>query len=286
MDENNELMGYLTEAERQEFEEIKRWEEKPGNTFGIFRNLTLPLAGELRKASPTVIDSIVDSVREILKSLRDYSQNTINTDNILHKISLAAEKEIQVIDGLRAVPVNILDKAARECASFNKYSATLGGGLTGVIGFNGLLLDIPLLYTLLFRAIGEVATCYGYPADTPEEKVFMLKTLELGHITDDESRKNTIGELSALHAAIQGGVSLSQLEITGMLKGIQALFERIGMQYLRRKVLLFMMLIGGVAGAGMNYLIASQVADAACHSYKKRFLIDRATERKNSGTPA
>lgn len=281
MMEKNNLTKYLKEEELKIFKEILRWEENPGNQF--FHTITLSIVKELKKISPATLNFIADILREILKSLRDYSHNTVDMKTIFQKISFAGERPVNSLEEIRQIPITKLDIPANQCMLFHKFSAAIGGGLTGAIGFNGFIIDLPILYTLLFRTIQEVAICYGYPIDTPEEKVYILKILELGHLAEDDARKNTLIELSYLHAAIQGGISLSQLEKIGFFKGLQVVAERIGLQYLRKKLNLYFMLIGGISGAGINYLIADQVANAAYHSYRRRYLMDRAIEREKSG---
>lgn len=284
-DRSSDWTQYLTEDEARVYEEIQKWEERPGAGFNYFKSLALPVAHEFHRMSPAFIDAIADSLREILKSFRDYSFNTVRSQAIIDKISQKAGRTIDTLADIREIEIGMLDRAADECRFFNRGAATLGGGMTGLIGFNGLLIDLPVLYTLLFRTIQEVSLCYGYAIDSPEERVYILKILELGHLPEDEPRKNTIGELMNLHAAIQGGISLSKCEAQAVLKSIQILSRRIAVQYLGRKLAFYIMLIGGVAGAGMNYLIAGQVADAAFYTYRKRFLMDRAQHRQSAGTP-
>lgn len=271
---------YLNDEERKIHEEIIAWEENPGKNFKNLQSVFQPVVNGIKSLSPDIVGSLQSTITEILKVLRDYSHLTINKFSILDKISGIENEDSLTIDEIKHLSIRSLDAAAKECMKFNITAASLEGGITGTAGFNGLLLDLPLLYGLLFRSIQEVAICYGYEIDTPEEKLHILKILELGHIPDEVSRRNTIGELHALQIAIRGGITLNQIEKTIIYKGLQALSEKIGLFMIRRKLVLAMMIIGGISGAALNYLMAKEISEAAFHTYRMRALMDRAEERR------
>jgi hypothetical protein len=271
---------YLDEEETKAYNEILQWEERPGKIHESIGSITVPVLENMKKVPSNVTDSLTDMIREILKILRDYSSSTINRRFLLEKLSKKESREIGEIVDIKGIPIKNLDAAAKECIDFNLFAAAFEGGLVGFLGLNGIILDLPLLYGFLFRSIQEVSICYGYSVDSPEEKLHILKVLELAHTNGDEPRKNALEELRALQLSIRGGITINRLEGMGMVKSLEKLAEKIGGVLFRRKLALALMIVGSISGAALNYLFARQVADTAYYTYRKRFLMDRAEERR------
>lgn len=271
---------YLDEDEQRVYEEVLAWENRPERESNALQTVSLAVLNEVKKLPPHMLTATTDTIHEILRVLRDYSWLTISEEKIAFKISLKCNQRVLLDRSLEQVPVGILDEAARECIQFNIGAGCITGGVSGLLGLGGLLMDLPLLYGALFRLVQETAICYGYRIDNPEEKLYVTKILELGHIPDETSRRSTVTELHTLHTAIRGGVSLNQIERLGLSRGLCELAGRIGLIYSRRKIIAALMIAGGITGAGMNYLLAREVSRAAYHTYRKRFIMDRAMARR------
>ncbi len=271
---------YLEVDEKTAYHEVMDWENRQEQGTSLFQNISLAVVNEIKKLSPEILTSTANTIREILKVLRDYSFSSINENTLSYKISLKCKRRVLLDRSIEQIPVGILDEAARECISFNRGAACVSGGLTGTVGFSGMLLDIPVLYGLLFRLIQETAICYGYRVNTPEEKLYILKILELGHIPEDTSRRSTITELHTLHTAMRGGVSLNQLEARTLIRGFDEVASKIGILYSRRKIMTGLMILGGIIGAATNYVLTREVSLAAYNTYRKRFIMDRALARR------
>lgn len=269
---------YLSPDEAEAYSEILEWESAPAKKQGLFHRISMPIYDGLKKIPPEYMDAISNIVREILGALMEYSHLTINEEAISLKISLKCGQAMQDNAQAQELPVKILDETARECVNLNSAVTTITGGLSGAAGFGGFLLELPVLYGFLFRIIQETAVCYGYRIDTPEEKQYILKILELSHISSDDSRQNNIAGLHTLHTAIRGGVSLNQAGSLEM--GIGELAKRIGAFYSRRTLLIGFMILGGLVGAGTNFILSRQVSDSAYNTYRKRFIMDRAMARR------
>jgi len=273
-------LDYLDEEEKRVYEEVQAWENRPRHLSNPLRWLSLSFASNAAKLPEQYSAPLVDTVKKVLTVLRDTAITTINTDSISYKVSLKCGKAIQ--DGVtdEHLPITILDEASRECIAFNVGTSTVEGALCGAGGIHGIVIDIPVLYTLLYRLIGEVAICYGYDLGSIEEKMYVMKVLELGHLTDDSSRQGTIAELHVLHTAVRGGISPNFVAGKTALQAMNSLCERIGISYARRKLAAIVAVVGGVTGSAANYLLAREVGQAAYHTYRKRFIMDRAMARR------
>jgi hypothetical protein len=271
---------HLEAEEKYAYREIIEWERRTNQGGKTIQSVSLSFIKEAEKFNPELVKNVSETIKLALTTLRDYAMLTVNEEAISARVSLKCSDAMTSINGNKAISVQILDGAAKDCITFNKVAASIEGGLTGVLGMSGMLLDIPVLYGILFRLIHEVALCYGYPIDSAQEKLYMLKILELGHTPDETSRQSTIADLYTLHGAIRGGMSLNQIERSGLSKGIEALAQRIGVLYSKRKIGMILMLLGAITGAAMNSILASEVSEAAYQTYRKRFLMDRAMARR------
>jgi|GEM_PF-1414009 len=270
---------YLDKEEMFAYQEILQWEEAPGKSFENYRSFATPVTDYLQKLSPEMMSQISIVVRSALKSLRDYSHYTVYPSSILEKISLKAGSRLDSLDQVKEISISCLDNAALECISFNRGVAAAEGGLTGLMGLQGLMIDLPFLYGVLFRIIEEISLCYGYRIDTPEERFHILTTLETSHMTEEKDRRAAFLKLANLQLSLRGGISLSDIQLY-LSKGLTSLSQRLGSALLGRRLALILKVAGGVAGGIFNYLLAQQIADSAFHIYRKRFLADRAEERR------
>jgi len=270
---------YLNKDEMYAYQEILQWEKAPGRSFENYCSFATPVNDYLQKLSPEMMNQVSIIVRSVLKSLRDYSHYTVYPSSILEKISLKAGSTLISLDQVKEISISYLDKAALECISFNRGVAAAEGGFTGMMGFQGLMIDIPFLYGVLFRIIEEISLCYGYRIDTPEERFHILTTLETSHMTEEKDRSDAFLKLANLQLSLRGGISLSHIQ-QNLSKGLMSLSQRLGSALLGRRLALILKIAGGVTGGIFNYLLAQQIADSAFHIYRKRFLTDRAEKRR------
>lgn len=273
-------LDYLDDEEKRVYEEVLEWENRPQRTLNPLRWISLSCSSQLVKLPPEYAAPVINTFGKVLTVLRDTAMSTINTDSIAYKVSLKCGKAIESGVKDEHLPINILDEASRECIAFNIGTSTVEGALCGAGGIHGIIIDIPILYTFLYRLIGEVALCYGYDLTSMEERMYVMKVLELGHQTDDSVRQGTIAELHVLHTAVRGGISPNFLTGKAAIQSMNALCERIGLSYARRKLVTILAVVGGVTGAAANYLLAREVGQAAYHTYRKRFIMDRAMARR------
>lgn len=59
-----------------------------------------------------------------------------------------------------------------------------------------MIVDIPSLILINFRAIGEYATYYGFDIELPEEKIFILNILSLASAPTDQAKHVAMAQLA------------------------------------------------------------------------------------------
>ena len=77
--------------------------------------------------------------------------------------------EAESIKELRKTSIQNLDNVAQSFIESNTRVGTVSGIGTGLVGWAGLLADLPTLFTLSLRTIHQIALCYGYDVYSDEE---------------------------------------------------------------------------------------------------------------------
>ena len=166
---------------------------------------------------------------------------------------------------------------------FNKDAGSKSGknllfsGLSGIgMGALGIgLPDIPIFTATLLKSIYEIALSYGYSYDTPEEKYFILKTIE----TALSYGSNLSDGNDALNDFIEAPQLPADFSQEGQIKETAATMSG---ELLYLKFLQGIPIVGTVGGA-YNTVYLQRVQRYAKLKYYRRFLWDR--DRDNNFFP-
>lgn len=190
-----------------------------------------------------------------------------------------------------------LDGLAREYMGRATTGLTLEGAAAGAAGWVGLAADIPILYSVLFKTIQEVAVCYGFRVAGEGEKLHVLQTLDVGHNFNAAARPELAARLFRLQGLMRTDAPLSAMQAivdaedeTGSGFGAEKqalvrqlrLARQLAFDLLERKLLQGLVLVGSVIGAASNYQLTRDVGLAAFHLYRRRHLLERALRRVES----
>lgn len=270
---------YLTPDEQAILEELDEWAStRPGMMGRMFGLAAKPLDFAFSKVPQSVQDSINNAVLKVLTSLRDGTAERVSRKKIYEQVE-ALHGPLQGAGGLLRVNVRVLDRVARDLIEKSKNACTAEGAAAGAAGLPGLVVDIPALYALLFKMIQEAATCYGFPVKPPQERAHILKILDIGHHLDVARKKTGMAELASVQQMIREGTPVQDLERYVLHKGLQAMAKSFATALTQRKLAQSAFLVGGVVGAGVNRMMASDVGQVAFHAYRRRFLMEVALSR-------
>ena len=191
---------------------------------------------------------------------------------------------------LQDLPLRELDQLA---ASFHKWQlvyVVAEGSAAGAIGLPGIAVDIPALIGLTLRTIRGVGLCYGFDADTDEEREFVLgilSTVGANTVFEKEAAlvflkelrtvvaKQAVKAMAATTGTAQGVVAAPSV---ARKLGVRSLARRLGVNLTKRKLMQAAPAVGAVVGAAVNYKFIDDVAWASRYMYQKRWL-----ERRESG---
>ncbi len=155
------------------------------------------------------------------------------------------------------------------------YAAT-GGAAAGAFGAAGLAVDVPATITLALRTARLTGLCYGFGTDVPAERVFILDVLQLAGANSAGEKAAALARLSADRTELPAESWGRIVQMTGQSAGAQAAAKRVaqvlGTNLSARKVGQLAPFVGAAIGAGVNAAFQNDVALAARHAYRERWL--------------
>ena len=149
-------------------------------------------------------------------------------------------------------------------------AATLEGCALGLLGMG--LPDIPILMTLLLRAVYQTALRYGFPYDTREERYYILLLL-CAALTRGAERKDYSDRADGFGRAIDHGERPPFDLDAQMRETSRALADAmLVVKFIQGTAVV------GVVGGACNFSASRRVTEGANLKYQKRFL-----EKKRRG---
>ncbi len=288
-------MAKLNSAEALALKDVATWKiREPGFLSKATHFVSRPLVWAGDNLIPDEVKSkLGDLTEKVVEKLQDASQWSVKPETVLK-----ATKEFEVAGGtileLRQASVFDLDHVAQGFNKTNSQLAAAGGFGTGLIGWPGLIADLPTLLTLSFRNIYQISLCYGYEMDASDERQsefevgYMLRVLRIAAASSAEEKQAGLSDLKEYElshresVAADLGHSFARKQITKVaaIQVSQMIVNEIVKQTLARKAITSIPGVGAVLTAGFNYLYVQDVGAAAHNLYRERFLLDKRGRKK------
>lgn len=290
-------MAKLNSAEESLLNEISSWKaEGPGLVNKATSFLSRPLNWAYEELTPDEVRNKMDELTEkLLDKLQDASQWTVNEADVLKNVQ-EFEIDSKTIIELRKASIFDLDHVSESYLKQNKGIAAAGGFGTGLIGWAGLIADLPTLFTLCFRMIYQVSLTYGYPLSIEEnteedefEIGFMLRVFSIGTASSLKDKIAGLQDLKDFEAENRTQLSgrigkeftTRQISKTAAIQFSRSLVTRIVQQTVARKAITMIPAVGALLNAGFNYSYVGDVGQAAWMLYRERFLLDKKGRTKS-----
>lgn len=283
-------MAKLNSAEEKILEEISKWKTKgPGMLTRATDFLSKPLQWAYEELVPgEAKDKIGDVSESIIDKLKDVSQWTVKEEDVLKNVR-EFEIDSKTIIELRKATIFDLDHVSEDYLKQNRNVAAAGGFGTGLVGWAGLIADLPTLFTVSFRLIYQVSLTYGYPVnheDDPEKEAFevgyMLRVFRVATASNKEEKIAGLLDLKDFELAhrevsskIGQDFTRKQIGKTAAIQVSRTLINRIVQQTMARKAITMIPAIGAILNAGFNYSYVKDVGETAFMLYRERFLLDK-----------
>lgn len=198
-------------------------------------------------------------------------------------LATALEKGIKAfIKGLNLIPkqqmVNVevkndddlkeLTEAAEKIVLYYKRIASAEGAGTGFGGLISSAIDFPALISIKLKMLQELATLFGYRLENVEERLFVLKVMQL-QFSGKECRQKIWQEIKAWEQDDHPEISSWE----------EYDWEEFYIEYKQsielRKLFQLIPGFGAIVGAWANYTFLEDLGQTAIRCYQLRFLQSR-----------
>ncbi|MEM1000200.1 MAG: EcsC family protein [Bacteroidota bacterium] len=287
-------MAKLNSTELKVLQDVEGWKEDgPGFLNLATHMMTKPLVWAADKLIPESASEKMGEVSDtIVARIQDLSQWTVSEEEVLQSTK-EFEIDSETILELKKASVFDLIHVSEEFGKFNTRLAIAEGFGTGLLGWPGLLADLPALFTLCFRLIYQNALCFGYQLDEPTEEHesfeigYMLRVFKIATSSSFDGKTKGLAELKAFEEQHPNGVhwvggdfTRKQIGKTAAVNLSRMLINQILKETLARKAITSIPGVGAVLTAGFNYYYVNDVAKTASMIYRERFLLDKRGRKK------
>ena len=249
------------------------------------------MVGWAEKLIPAEVRGSVSGLTEkVVEKLQDVSQWSVSDKSVLE-----ATREFDIdatsIAELKKASIHDLDHIAEKFIEQNTRVGTVSGVGTGLVGWPGLIADLPALFALSTRTIYQIALSYGYdlngdnnsPEDRAFEMEYMMRIFKIATSSDNVQKQRSLSELkdfeagrhSEVYGEIAGDYTAKQISrgATSYLSSI--IIKEIVERTIAKKAAALIPGLGAVFSAGFNYVYLKDVGEAAFMVYRERFLLDK-----------
>ena len=168
------------------------------------------------------------------------------------------------------------EEAAAEVRRWALGYAVTGGGAAGAFGLVGLALDIPATVGLALRTARLTGLCYGFGDATEGERVYILDILMLAGANSPAERAAALDRLRMERSTLPRESFDRIVRMTGQTAASRTAAKRVasvlGVNLSTRKAAQIAPFIGAAVGAGVNASFQNDVARAARHAFRDRWL--------------
>ncbi|MEC0106568.1 EcsC family protein [Paenibacillus taichungensis] len=274
----------------RELEQILKWEKGQKDLFIWDKIGRLPFA-MLDKVMPKALkQKIGDSLNEVGQYVQNGGKFLVQKKKVAELLqeeafksgySMKADtsydeqdgeaKDTTEIHSVEGLPLEVLDRTADNITDSRTRFAAAQGAATGIGGIVTIAADIPMVMGLSLKVLQEMALCYGYDPDEPQERIFIVKCLQFSS-ADIVGKKAIIDELADYDNPDK------QVEVISQMQGWREVFNSYSESFGWKKLFQLIPIAGMVFGSVSNKNTIRDVGEAGKMLYKKRLILQRLSQ--------
>ncbi|MGC5583823.1 EcsC family protein [Ornithinimicrobium sp. W1665] len=139
----------------------------------------------------------------------------------------------------------------------SEVATTVSGGATAGVVVAAVAVDAVASLALMGRAVGDIASRYGYDMRDPGEELFAMGVLSLGMAGDVGAKTQALAALSRLTQRMMRRATWNELNKHLLVKVLQKVYQRLGLRLTQRKLAQLV----PVAGIGINAALTASLVD-------------------------
>ena len=285
-------MAKLNSSESKILDQIAKWKaDSPSFLNRATDFVSKPISWLTDKLTPEDVKGSVSGITEsIIEKLHDVTSWSVNADDVL-KATREFEIHATSIQGLKKASIHDLDHVSEKFIEQNTRMGTLSGVGTGLVGWPGLIADLPTLFMLSLRSIYQIALCYGYDlngenateTERAYEMEYMMRIFKIATSSDKVQKQRALSELKDFEAGradkvygdIAGDFATKQLSKNATSFISRIVIKEIVERTITKKAVGLVPGLGAVFSGGFNYVYLKDVGETAFMLYRERFLLDK-----------
>ena len=256
--------------EARQVRRIHKWQRKrPGWIARSIEFLVSPIVYLFRRIIPH------STVENILHGNLAFARRWAREGKTLRSLGVAHHSELTEAELLHS------DRTVRRIHGRAVWLAAGVGFVSGIFGIFGLPIGMAAILNIALRTIHRIGLCYGYPAESEAERLFIYYTLSLAGTPTLENKAISLQAMRELQAAIAAKSSKADQPVDDTLrhKAVDIAhhdFSReITRQLVEVRILTSIPGIGGVVSLIVDTRYMRSVGWAARHAYQLRWLEER-----------
>ncbi len=224
----------MTDKDREELRRARELLESPGLAARLSNLAGAPVEAALRRLPEGLRDGVGKAARKALEGALNTALKTMDA-------ACPAERPSK-------------DRLHKACA-------TAAGGLGGLFGASGLLVELPVTTTIMLRSIADIARCNGEDLSLPEARLACLEVFALGgsRADDDAAETGYFAVRASLTKAVTdaaryvaAGMGLAEQGAPVLVRLMAMIARRFGVTVSQKLAAQAVPVIGALGGAAVN----------------------------------
>ena len=277
-------MIHYTPYEHRARKEISDWRSERDGAL----TRTLKKVGAVVKPAADLAVAVVpnpvkrtigEAVLGALEAMKDAAYWTYRDSEVL-RVAATEGATAQTVADLANEDLETLDRSARRFFGENKVAAMLEGAGCGLGGWAFVAADVPVLFTLAFRAVQQIGASYGFDMRDPDMVHVVMRVFTAGSATAPEIKAAALFDMHVAAIALSKNWTykrVAERTKTGVM--VQALKEatkrmprEISKHVTQKKLAQGIPLIGAGVGGFFNYRFLSNTCRSAHMLFRELYL--------------
>ena len=236
----------MQDYEQRAFAELQQWQREMLREPGLLNQAALQLQNKVNSYIPERVHATVTTViKQMTRAV--LAGSTYATPAPL-RLGTLAEREA----------------VAREKIEVYRKMAAAEGGITGAGGFLLGLADFPILLSIKLKLLFELAACYGYSGEGYQERVHILRIMQLAFSSDSHRRNVYLQMLDWDRQCAQMPGSLDEFEWREFQQEYRNYIDL-------AKLAQLVPVIGAPVGFLVNSQLLKKLGEVAMNAYRMRW---------------
>jgi hypothetical protein len=285
-------MAKLNSQEQLVLDEVAAWKgRKPSFLNRATDAVSKPVTWLTRTIIPdTVREGASDITDSIAEKLRDVSHFTVDKESVLRATREFAIDSETIVE-LKKASIFDLDNVSQQFITDSTRMAALSGVGTGLVGWAGLIADLPTLFMISLRTIHQLAICYGFELNDKNrdfELGYMMRVFKVATASDVVQKQRALTELKEYELgreieeanSVGGDYTAKQVGKNATRFVSQRIIKEIVEQTISKKAAGLIPGLGAIFSGGFNYVYLQDVGEASFMLYRERFLQEKRGRKK------